>query len=190
MRLPKSEWPTSQDFTGASVPLEELVNKSLVAFVSTTSNIYNIERFRGRSYIFLLRVTATIISMFRNKSLLIKVALTAEEITYAEMICVKASMSYTKPEFDAGKLRSLGAQINEEGIVTVNSRASAEMSSHYGTDEFPILTYKDPLAFIWMQHVHEEDHTGVTKTVAKSRRKYWVVRGRKLAEKIKRSCYK
>ena len=63
------------------------------------------------------------------------------------------------------------------------------MKSHYGCDKFPILTYKDPLAHIWIQHIHNEDHSGITKTVAKSRRKFWVIRARKLAEKIKRSCY-
>ena len=63
------------------------------------------------------------------------------------------------------------------------------MKEHYGCDKFPILTYKDPLAHIWIQHVHSEDHSGITKTVAKSRRKFWVIRARKLAEKIKRSCY-
>ena len=98
MCLPRSEWPTSQDITGATVPTEELVNKSLVAFASSTANVYNIERFRGRSYIFLLRVTATVISMLRNKSLLIKATLTAEEISHAEFLCIKASMHYTKQE--------------------------------------------------------------------------------------------
>ena len=41
-----------------------------------------------------------------------------------------------------------------------------------------------------MLHVHCEDHSGVTKTVALSRRRYWVVRGGRLASKIRRSCYR
>jgi len=36
----------------------------------------------------------------------------------------------------------------------------------------------------------DEDDSGVTKTVAKSRRKYWIVRGRRLAEKVRYSCYR
>ena len=40
-----------------------------------------------------------------------------------------------------------------------------------------------------MLHVHNEDHSGITKTVAKSRRKFWIVRGRKLASKIRNNCY-
>ncbi len=64
------------------------------------------------------------------------------------------------------------------------------MAVHYGTDKFPILMYKDPLSYIWIQHMHEEDHSGVTRTVAKSRQKFWIVRARRLAEKVKRSCYR
>ena len=74
-------------------------------------------------------------------------------------------MFYTKPEFYAGKLRSLGAQIDKEGIINVVSQAAEEMRAQYGSDKFPILMYKDPLSYIWMQHVHNEDHTGITKTV-------------------------
>ena len=63
------------------------------------------------------------------------------------------------------------------------------MQHYYGCDKFPSLTYKDPLAHIWIQHIHNEDHSGITKTVAKSRRKFWVIRARKLAEQIKSGCY-
>jgi len=74
-------------------------------------------------------------------------------------------MFYTKPEFDAGKLRSLGAEIDEEGIINAVSRDAEAMKAHYCSDKFPILMYKDPLSYIWMQHIHNEDHTGITKTV-------------------------
>ena len=79
--------------------------------------------------------------------------------------------------------------INGEGIICVKSRAENAMKIHYGCDEFPILTYKDPLSQIWMTQVHNEDHSGITRTVAKSRRKFWIVRARRLAEFIKRHCY-
>ena len=189
MRFPKEQWPTSQDITGAAIPSEELSNKSLCAFASSEKTFYDIERFRGRSYTFLLRVTATVVSMLRNRSLLKAIHLTAEEVSHAESLCIKASMYYTKQEFDAGKLKSLGAKVEEDGIITVNSRASETMKAHYGSQRFPILTYKDPLSHIWIQHVHEEEHSGITKTLAKSRRMFWIVRGRRLSEKIKRSCY-
>ena len=36
---------------------------------------------------------------------------------------------------------------------------------------------------------HEEDHSGVTRTVAKSRRKFWIIKARRLAQKIRYMCY-
>ena len=72
----------------------------------------------------------------------------------------------------------------------MSSRVQEGLKAHYDNDEFPILMYRDPHSFLWMKHVHEEDHSGTTRTVAKSRRKFWIVRGRKLADKIKYNCYR
>ena len=66
-------------------------------------------------------------------------------------------MVHTKRELDAGKPKSLGALINSKGIICVKSRAESAMKSHYGNEEFPILTYKDPLWQIWMTEVHKEE---------------------------------
>ena len=52
-----------------------------------------------------------------------------------------------------------------------------------------ILAFKDPLAFMWMKKVHRENHTGVQSTVAKSRRKFWIIKGARLAAQIRSSCY-
>ena len=43
---------------------------------------------------------------------------------------------------------------------------------------------------MWVQQVHEEDHSGVSRTVAKSRRKFWIIRAANIAFKVKTSCYK
>ena len=193
MRLPKEKWPVSKDFSGQEIPTEELISKGIVAFVSSIDNVmnvYDIERFRGRSYNFLVNVTARVMNSIIKHSLReVATPLTCGSIIAAEKFCIQVSMNFTKPDFVAGKFRSLRAQMDDEGVICVNSRAHDAMKSHYGCDKFPILTYKDPLAHIWIQHIHNEDHSGITKTVAKSRRKFWVIRARKLAEKIKGSCY-
>ena len=63
------------------------------------------------------------------------------------------------------------------------------MQKHYDTKEFPILCYKDPIAELWIKKVHYEDHTGITRTVAKSRRRFWVIKARKIAARVKHYCY-
>ena len=47
----------------------------------------------------------------------------------------------------------------------------------------------NPHFYLWMKKVHREDHSGVLRTVAKSRRKFWISKGSRLAEQIRRSCY-
>ena len=187
--LPKDQWPTSQDITGASVPEEELVKPINVAAISMKQPLIDLERLKSRSYNLIINVVAIILKIARNKSFNITDR-TAEDLEKAEQFCIKSSMRFTKQDYDKGKLTSLRPQVNEDGIIVLSSRADEGLEAYYGTDEFPILTYHDPLSHLWIKHVHEEDHSGVTRTVAKSRKKFWIIRARRLAEKIKYGCYR
>ena len=59
MRLPRSEWPLTQDTRGMAVPEEETQNIAIVGATTEmkTLNI-DISRFKGRSYLLLLRTFA------------------------------------------------------------------------------------------------------------------------------------
>ena len=82
MRLALENMPLTQDITGAVIPPEELTDKAIVAFACSIDNIYNIERFRGRSYTFLLRVTATLIMISEpNHSSLLHLLLQLKYVT-------------------------------------------------------------------------------------------------------------
>jgi hypothetical protein len=137
----------------------------------------------------LIRVVATIQKMLKLKSFRVGL-LTVEDLNAGEQYCIRASMKYTNEDLQKGKLKSLRPKVEEDGVVVLASRAAEGFKLHYGTDRLPILAYRDPLAQLWMKQVHEEDHTGISRTVAKSRRKYWIVRGRRLAEKVRSSCYR
>ena len=193
MRLPRSEWPLTQDTRGMAVPEEETQNIAIVGATTEikTSSI-DLSRFKGRRYILLLRTFARVLKIAASRPPSLTEAfkdINLTEIRLAEEFIIKMSMVYTKRELDAGKLKSLGALINSKGIICVKSRAESAMKSHYGNDEFPILTYKDPLSQIWMAEVHREDHSGISRTVAKSRRKFWIIRARRLAAFVKNHCY-
>ena len=188
MSLEVNEWPTSQDFSGAKVPEEDLIKLHRVNHVSGAYPDINFESYKHKSYSSLLRIFATVIKCIRNKHFRIN-ELTSEDIDDAELFVRRESSKLTQKEVSKGKLSSLRPQVDENGIIVLSSRANKGLKHHYGNDTYQILTYNDPLSYIWMKTTHEEDHSGVSRTVAKSRRKYWVVRGRKLANKIKRSCY-
>ena len=57
---------------------------------------------------------------------------------------------------------SLRAEVNQDSIIVLRSRAAEGLRVDYGNTEFPILAYK---------------------VVAKARRTFWIVRATKLAKK-------
>ena len=99
-------------------------------------------------------------------------------------------MFLTREALEKGNLRSLCPRVDEDGVIVLSLRAQKGIKLHYSRDRFPILTTKDPLAFLWLKHVQDEDHTGRTRTIAKSRQKFWIVRAGRLYEKVKNSCYR
>ena len=143
----------------------------------------------SKSYSFLMRTTARIFNVFKNKSFKNN-TVSPLCLQKAEKYWLKESMTLTSVELVKGNLDSLRPKIDEDGVIVLSTRALKGLKLNYNVDRFPILTSKDPLAYLWMKRIHCEDHSGITKTVAKSRRKYWIVRGRRLAQRIKNYCYK
>ena len=187
IRTDRKYWPVTQEVDDADVPEDEVIKKSVCYYAVKVEPIVDIKKFR--SFSFLMGVTARIYSIFERKSFAIK-EVTTSSLKKAERYWIQQSMEqYTKPALEKGRLLSLRPQVNEEGVIALASRAVEGLKLHYNADSFPILTEKDPLAVLWMREVHEEEHSGATKTAAKSRRKFWIIRGRKLATKIRYSCY-
>ena len=83
----------------------------------------------------------------------------------------------------------LRPKVHEDGLIVLSTRAPKGMKVNYNAEVFPILTYKDPLFHMWIKQVHDEDHSGITKTVAKNRRKFWIIKTRRIAERVWKSCY-
>ena len=189
LQLPRCEWPVSQEISNADLPREELMKPNVCFVVKHMQALFNIERITARTYIFLMRSTARIFNIFEKKSFRNNEVLPTN-LEKAEKYWLKESMIFTKVEMDRGNLNSLRPRVNEDGIIVLSTKALKGMKTNYNADIFPILTTKDPLAYLWLKQIHEEDHSGITKTVAKSRRKFWVIRGRRIAQTIKSACYK
>ena len=187
MYLPPEEWPLSQE-TAAEVPEEELLNNKFVGLISTSPPALSYQKYIGKSYQFIVNLTARCMKVAENRSFQ-QNELTADDLLKAETHIIKTSMQLTKVELEKGNLESLRPEVNSNGIICLNSRAIEGLQIHYDAKEFPILTYQDPVSQLWMKKVHYENHTGVTSTVAKSRRKFWIIRARKLAQKVKFNCF-
>ena len=187
MYLPRNEWPITED-TDGHVPNEALVRRHISAHATVVEPVIPYAKYIGKSYQFIINLTARVLKIFQCKSFGIT-DLVPEDLERAEEFIIKSSMSFTRQEYDKGNLASLRPEENANGVICLNSRALEGLQSHYDTKEFPILTQKDPVAHLWMKKVHYEDHSGVSRTVAKSRRKFWIIHARKLATKMKNSCF-
>ena len=80
-----NEWPTSQDFSGAKVPEEDLIKLHRVNHVSGAYPDIDFESYKQKSYSSLLRIFATVIKCIRNKHFRIN-ELTSEDIDDTEVI--------------------------------------------------------------------------------------------------------
>ena len=185
------EWPVTQDTSGVTIPPEETVKLNIVAaFVCTLGSVVTLERFKHRSFDFLIHTMARVLRVIKMKSLKVVIHKnTVEDLENSERVVIKLSMSFTEADMKKGLLKSLRPRTDDDGVIVMEGRALEQFRAHYGTDRFPILTERDILSYLWMRKVHEENHTGITTTVAKSRRKFWIVRARNVAKKVTRSCY-
>lgn len=60
----------------------------------------------------------------------------------------------------------------------------------YDKDDLPILDYSSPLARLYLEEAHREDHGGQDNMVLRSRKKVWIVRARQMAKVIKDDCFR
>ena len=185
LRRNKEEWPVSQDTEESDFPEEALLARKVCS--AAVQKLVLFDPLKMRTYTHLLRVTARVLRCFEVKSLLRNI-LTVNCIQGAEKYWLSHSMVRTREALEKGHLLSLRPAV-EDGVVVMGSRALKGFKLNYNRDRFPILMPKDPIALLWMREIHCEDHSGVTKTLTKSRRRFWIVRGKRLAEKVRRSCY-
>ena len=88
----------------------------------------------------------------------------------------------------ASVLRQLQPFIDHEGIMRVGGRI--ERSNDAWESKHPIvLPYFDSLTNHFIYHIHEVNgHSGVEFTLAESRRRYWILKGRQAIKKVVWRC--
>ena len=185
----RERWPITQEFTTNLPNALAKQGRCNLVLRECVESILSDERILARTYSFLMRTTARVFFSAEKKSFRSS-EVTPECLVKAESYWLQASMRRTAIELEKGNLNPLRPQRDEDGVICLSSRALKGFKLNYNRDRFPILTANDPLAHLWMKHVHAEDHSGVTRTLAKSRRKFWIVRGGKLARKVRGSCYR
>merc|ERR1712215_317818 len=76
----------------------------------------------------------------------------------------------------------------EEGVWVTRGRLGKGLPKIHGVEKLPILLSSSRLAKLIMIEAHRENHDGAPGTLARSRTRAWIHRGRYLARKVSSRC--
>ena len=117
---------------------------------------------------------------------------TAEELIEAEKLLLVSAMVETATADDLDKLTSLVPEREGRLIVTRGRLGEECLSAHLGVSSLPIIMPNTRAAYLFMNRAHcgeyGTEHKGIVETLARSRTRVWIHRGRDLAKKVCNSC--
>ena len=123
---------------------------------------------------------------------LIQLEPSRQELQKAERLLLLHGMPATKDALDKGKLASLLPSYEGRLIITRGRLGEKSMSRLLGVSSLPILMPESRVSYLFMLQAHSGEfglvHRGAVATLARSRRKVWIVKGRNLARKIVNTC--
>ena len=111
-----------------------------------------------------------------------------DELQAAERLLLLSAMPETATAVLEQRLVSLAPEKEGNIIVTRGRIGERSLSRLLGVPYLPILMPKSRAAHLYMEQAHRGEHgtvhNSVAETLARSRQKVWVVRGRDLAKKV------
>lgn len=191
LRREMTSWPISKYLSENSLP-DRVGVTFLCNSTEKSSNlilsVMNIEKYS--SYNKLLRVTARVFMVFKNKSFkAMFINPPAEMLKFAEKSWVKEVQKDIPPDWNT-RYQRLGPSINDEGIIVVGERISKWLKDNWNCNSFTLLICKHPFSKLYIRHLHNIDHAGTDVTLAKLQDKYWIPGVRREIKSIKNKCVK
>lgn len=141
---------------------------------------------RFSSYLKLMRVTARLITIGERRPAPRPV--TAADLRTAEFRWIVQEQMSLWEHLKDGKFASLAAFVDSDGTIRVGGRVTTESLATYDSKPPVLLPYDSPVARLYAKYVHELNHTGVSATVCKMRKKYWVIQAARLAKTVRHHC--
>ena len=128
MSLPMEEGPVTQDIGSTKVPGEEVLITKFCAHVTAEESVIDYNKYIGRSYQFVKRLTAIVLRVVQTHHF--EGEVTPHFLKLAEHHMLLQSMGLTRELLNAGKLQSLRPEINHEGLIVLRSRAAEGLRVH------------------------------------------------------------
>ena len=187
----KDEWPSmkmrgevpAEEFNQAAKVVLKVEVKSLIIDPARFSSFEKVVRILARVFCFI-----EILKKNRKKW--------KDFVEDSEMYLLKIAQCNLQTSFETGKLASLLPTLKtvkilgeEEKLIVTSGRLGGALVIGYDKTCLPILPYDSDISRLIMCDSHNIEHAGTDRTVWRSRTSVWIIKGRKLADKIRIKCF-
>ena len=113
--------------------------------------------------------------------------LSPQELKNAEDHWIKESQKSFSDRLRKGEFKKFSPYTDSDSIVRVGGRVDKALIS-YETRHPALLPREHWISLLITRHIHQCGHTGVAATVAKTRRRFWILKAHDLAKTVKFRC--
>jgi len=190
LRRPEEEWPTTSETTHRDEADKE--RKKAVCTTTTSKVVIDYNRFS--SWRKLVRVTAWVQRLInnlrakRNPNYTNQSGpLTVQELERARTYLIEDAQKNLKDRIKNGELSAISPFVDNQGLLRVGGRVDHAVAS-YDVKHPILLPHNSRISYLIALETHRCGHTGVATTVAKIRRRYWILRAHGIIKTIKFRC--
>ena len=188
LKMEESEWPIKSS-TIDNIP-EERGNAFVhpVSVIEKVRAVINIDRFS--KYVRLLYTTARVLAVFMGFPSLKKIFANPSnsELQAAELYWIKDAQKIMQVSIHKNKFKRLNLQLNKDGLYIVHGRTEKWFEDNYNQGGLILMPHDHRFSKLYIEHIHSLDHLGVSATVAKVRRRFWITRINALVKSIRYKC--
>ena len=199
LRLPENEWPQDSSTNDQPKVEDECRKVHNVCVQTKVEHPINCQKFS--SWRKLVRVTAYILRLIwnlraqrhnkthpeENNMKPKEGPLLPKELQEAEHHWIKESQKSLSDRLEKGELKTFSPYKDSDGIVRVGGRVDKALVS-YETRHPALLPREHWISLLITRQVHQCGHSAVAATVAKTRRRFWILKAHDLAKSVKFRC--
>jgi hypothetical protein len=187
LTLPEEQWPMEMGIPDAQEVNKERRKVTVACPVTVAHPILDCQRYAKWKRI--VRVTAYIQRFGRNDENTQPELgpLTGEELQAAEEYWLEQAQSSLFQRMKKGDFKTLSPYVDDKKLIRVGGRVDPSLVS-YDNERPVLLPYNSHISKVIIRDAHQVGHNGVAATVAKTRKKYWIIKAHRIAKVIKSHC--
>ena len=193
LKLPEEEWPKeSSCYVSKEVDQSERRKTQPVFQISRLPEVIPCKKFSDwrkliRVTAYVIRFVYMILGKRRIKENVKGTPLSPQELEDAELYWIKESQRSLHDRLKRGDLKGLTPFVDKSGVIRVGGRVKDAVVS-YDVKHSVLLPREHWISLLIARHFHQQGHSGVATTVAKIRRKFWIIRCHDVVKSVKFRC--